>query len=521
MKKHKFLLGLLVVFCVSFMFIGNSKAQSDYVKGEGILTDYGKNPPTDLYDLAMRMSEPGITSGPKGVDFILSTYACAGTGVLLIAPENIKNLTEQQKSNISNRGWQFVDLDSDTSTDGIAIGFGYAKWFDYINRNNNIKVDPLATVFQVGSLSKPVSAYGAFQMVDLKDKVINYVSSTKFYPWTIQANIGIGANKINDITFENIIFHRSGLNQNNILGLQSYTGWWSKYSENVYSQKIVDVNGIERFMPPLSGELGTGVLNGDDNRKISFGKVKLTHSPDTTDRINWVLKDPDGDIPDSYSILNNAIKYSGGGYLVMQLAMENMLRSGLNKYKYESIPRNSLFGTYMNNEILNKVFKMTKSTFLYNNSIPLATPYYTAYWSYNPTTYKINICQFEAIDKNYIYEEKAVAGLYSTVDDIGRFLFGIMKKDEQSKILYVYSPKDSDYYNGYSQFFKHTGSNLGWKSLLSGAKLKSGGNIGLVVLTNTGDDPGDSPLVGGMLGGSGVMAEIFDAWQATYKLYHK
>jgi len=145
------------------------------------------------------------------------------------------------------------------------------------------------TMFNVGSISKLVTAWGAMQLVaqgkvDLDAPINQYLKR-----WQIP-NSEFDVQKV---TLRNILSHTSGLS------LGPYSGWDSR--EKLSS--IVDS------------------LNGDNN---NAGPVELIHSPDT----KW--------------------SYSGGGYSVVQLLIEDVSGMTFDGYmqKYVFAPLNMQDSTF-------------------------------------------------------------------------------------------------------------------------------------------------------------------------------
>ena len=162
------------------------------------------------------------------------------------------------------------------------------------------------TMFNVGSISKLVTAWGAMQLVaqnkvDLDAPINQYLKR-----WQIP-NAEFDVQKV---TLRNILSHTSGLS------LGSYSGWDSR--EKLSS--IVDS------------------LKGDNN---NAGPVELIHAPDT----KW--------------------SYSGGGYSVVQLLIEDVSGMTFDDYmqKYVFGPLNMQDSTF---NITEKV--MNKSATPYDNT---------------------------------------------------------------------------------------------------------------------------------------------------------
>lgn len=195
------------------------------------------------------------------------------------------------------------------------------------------------TMFNVGSISKLVTAWGAMQLVaqgkvDLDEPINQYLKR-----WQIPDS----KFNVKKVTLRNILSHTSGLS------LGPYAGWDSR--EKLSS--IVDS------------------LNGNNN---GAGLVELVHAPDT----KW--------------------SYSGGGYSVVQLLIEDV--SGL------------AFEDYMQRNVFEPL-NMTNSTFSITENVlnRSATPY--------DETGKVTGMVY--------FNEKAAAGLQTTALDLARFNMAVLR----------------------------------------------------------------------------------------------
>lgn len=198
------------------------------------------------------------------------------------------------------------------------------------------------TMFNVGSISKLVTAWGAMQLVsqgkvDLDAPINQYLKR-----WHIP-NSEFNEKKV---TLRNILSHTSGLS------LGPYVGWDSP--EQLSS--IVDS------------------LNGDNN---GAGPVELIHAPDT----KW--------------------SYSGGGYSVVQLLIEDV--SGM---AFEDYMQQNVFEPL---HMKDSTFNITKKVI--NKS---ATPY-------DATGQVTGMVYFN---------EKAAAGLQTTPIDLARFNMAVLRNKD-------------------------------------------------------------------------------------------
>lgn len=198
------------------------------------------------------------------------------------------------------------------------------------------------TLFNVGSISKLVTAWGAMQLVaqgkvDLDTPINQYLKR-----WQIpQSDFDV-----KKVTLRNILSHTSGLS------LGPYTGWESRDKLS----SIVDS------------------LNGNNN---GAGPVELIHAPNT----KW--------------------SYSGGGYSVVQLLIEDV--SGMT------------FEAYMQKNVFEPL-NMKDSTFNITEIVmsKLATPY--------DDTGKVTGMVY--------FNEQAAAGLQTTPVDLARFNMAVLRNSD-------------------------------------------------------------------------------------------
>ena len=199
-----------------------------------------------------------------------------------------------------------------------------------------------STMFNVGSISKLVTVWGVMQLVaqgkvDLDAPINQYLKR-----WQIPKS-EFNAKKV---TLRNILSHTSGLS------LGPYTGWESP--EKLTS--IVDS------------------LNGNNN---GAGSVELIHVPDT----KW--------------------SYSGGGYSVVQLLIEDVSGMAFEDYMQQYVfkPLNMMDSTF---NITKNVIK--KSATPYDNSGKVTGMVY--------------------------FNEKAAAGLQTTPIDLARFNMAVLRNND-------------------------------------------------------------------------------------------
>ncbi len=284
------------------------------------------------------------------------------------------------------------------------------------------------TLFQMASISKPVSAWGVMRLVEsgkisLDDPIEKYLTRWRL-PSSRYDHSGV--------TVKRVLSHTAGLS------LHGYPG----YSPSRPLPSITD---------SLSG-IGTPT-----------GPVRVKKEP------------------------GSGFSYSGGGFTALQLVMEEV--SGDD------------FAAYMKREILDPLGMSSSGFGVPENEAAMAAPY--------------NL--LGARIPKYRFTELAAAGLYSSANDMARFVAAMTPgpNGEQAgravitpdsiRLMTTPSPESDDLYGlgyfirdqkGVERIALHGGSNRGYQSLIA-VILEDG--LGLVVLTN-----GDS--------GSILALHIMDKW---------
>lgn len=269
-----------------------------------------------------------------------------------------------------------------------------------------------STMFNIGSISKLVTSWGAMQLVaqgkvDLDTPINQYLKR-----WQIP-NSEFNVKKV---TLRNILSHTSGLS------LGPYVGWDSR--EKLSS--IVDS------------------LNGDNN---GAGPVELIHAPDT----KW--------------------SYSGGGYSVVQLLIEDVSGMAFEDYMLKNVfaPLNMQDSTF---NITEKVL------------IKSATPY--------DDTGKVTGMVY--------FNEKAAAGLHTTAIDLARFNMAVLRNknghyngvkllpEQLIDLMIKPAPNTNGRWSmsyvvdAENNSLGFAGFNRGWVSL---SRSVTGLNFGYVILNNS------------------------------------
>lgn len=261
------------------------------------------------------------------------------------------------------------------------------------------------TVFNVGSVSKPLAVWGvlilvADSMVTLDDPIAPYLHRWQIPPSEFNAE---------RITFRHLLQHTSGLS-------------------------VYGFGGIEPWLPP------SNVVEVLEGKTVSSGPVRLIQEPGT----QW--------------------RYSGGGYTVLQLLIEEL--TGLT------------YAEYMNQTMF--------------------APLGMTHSGYNPTAFATTSREFnyygKAIRENQ-FVTHAAAGLYTSGADLERFLLANLNQNTtvlpSSLIAASFSPTpvDSSHAMSYSRaqlggnlLIGHGGNNMGWNAQIY---LVPKTGDGLYFLTNT------------------------------------
>lgn len=279
--------------------------------------------------------------------------------------------------------------------------------FGIANKSQNKPVDH-NTMFQFGSMSKPITAWAIMTLVqdgkvDLDAPVNKYLKS-----WKLKSAEFDPA----EVTVRRVLHHSAGLSLPSVSGM--------------------DVGGT---LPSLVSELtGTGP---------SKTAVTITEKPGTK------------------------FNYSGGGYALLQLLVEDVTGTS--------------FRAYVSKRIF-KPIGMTTATFAPDQKslVKTATPYNK---------------EGEALPFR-VFTAEGAAGLYATVDDYAKFVISHCAGDNKVlKLQTLASMFEGDavtprYGLGYellpkitaNPIISHSGSNLGWKANFI---LFPTEGVGIVVATNS------------------------------------
>jgi CubicO group peptidase (beta-lactamase class C family) len=501
-KKKAVYSGIFVILCI-FLFQGALYAQGQYHKGAGYLI-WGHVNPNDV---------------------VMTTYQVPPWSM-----EELKRRLDEQMPNILNA----------YQTAGVAVAFmddyGNIKGLGYGLEDISKKtpVDPDKTLFQVASLSKPVSAFGAVMMEEnnllrgvylingklvlgsdnsqplSNSYLINYVPTVNQDDWQITTSGNGIVSDIAKITLDDLIKHRSGLDQTpqSWGDNQGYWGYTRQVSSDLGDPYLYQRNLFNKLVySPLPST--NEQLNGDDNNLPAKIIFPLPNWNKTKVKLNQTIHTNDP---------KNDVRYSTGAYTVLQLVMQNIYKAAY-PIVTQNIPEHKLFAYYMRT-VMDQTLGMNNSTFVYepsffNNNRRMASSYETVFWSNSNGS----LCNPISLTKSQdlLWTIKAGGGLMATANDYAKFLVKLMSYPTNSNIPYykrVLEPYISgpDDYLGLAgrdimdgEYWQHTGAQGNWKSCFD---IHPGTNDFVVILTNS----GNSILV---WGGEGVYSEIVDGWRAV------
>lgn len=238
----------------------------------------------------------------------------------------------------------FIDEDNLKS-----LSYGYA------NRKKKIKVTP-NTIFQVASISKSLTAMGVLRLVEegkihLDDSIETYLKRWHLPKSTFDHN---------KVTIRLLLSHTGGISV--------------------------------AFYPGFSPDSELPTLEESLSGKISEGLSGLIYNEPVR-----IVKKP-----------GIKFSYSGGGYTILQLMIEEV--TGLS------------FTHYMQTQILYPL-KMKNSSFnLPIDHLDILAIGYSGFF-------------YDSASPNYIYTAKAAAGLYSTASDLIHFLNVFIKENREGILL--------------------------------------------------------------------------------------
>ncbi len=333
------------------------------------------------------------------------------------------------------KAWNIVERMKYHSIAGASVAviknykIDFAKSYGFADTAKKTKATN-ETLYSAGSISKLVTAIIVLKLVD--EEKLNIDSNVNKYlkSWKLEEN---EFTKNTPITLRMLLSHSAGASQSAYWGFQP----------------------TEKKLPSI-----TEILNGD--KKAGSNKIVINSQP------------------------NKEFRYSGGGYMIMQMILMDVL-----KKDFETIAQQYVF----------KPLNMRSSTFLQplpnNFKKKFSNGYSTANW-YTGTP--------------YIYPQQAAAGLHTTATDLANFIIAIQKSIAgKSKFLSkkmantLITPQIKISKGGYleemgvgafllqkadnktsdGKYFEHQGANAGFISFAMGSVLNGNGAI---ILLNSGDD---------------------------------
>lgn len=270
----------------------------------------------------------------------------------------------------------------------------WTKEYGYADKSGKKKVTA-DTIFQIGSVSKSVAAWGVMKLVDEGKIELDAPIERYIRRWHIpESQYGSEG-----VTVRRLLSHTAGLS------LQGYAG-------------VKPGEKLATLEESLSGKTG------------GAGDVRIVYEP------------------------GSKFQYSGGGYTVLQLLIEEV--SGMP------------FEKYMEREVL-KPLGMNDSAFEWKRELMPRTA--KAYGVLGQTL------------PNYLFTEKAAAGLYTTAKDLAKFAMagmnmpggeqagrGVLK--QETIALMQQSVQNADWGLGYELYklpdgrlaVGHGGTNRGWRA---------------------------------------------------------
>ncbi|WP_051569067.1 serine hydrolase domain-containing protein [Alkaliphilus transvaalensis] len=301
------------------------------------------------------------------------------------------------------------------SVPGLAIAFidhkevFFKKVYGFSDKANKKQID-YNTIFQVASISKTFTAWGIMKLVQEGKISLDDPVGKHLLSWKLPQS------KYNEaVTIRRILNHTAGLSTHGYKG----------YQPNKRNISLKDS------------------LDGTFNKKSS---VRIIAEP------------------------GKSVKYSGGGYTVLQLLMEDLLKMDFSEYMKKEIlmPIGMKDSSFEYKECVNK--DLSKGYGYFGNALP-----------------------------NYIYTEKAAAGLYTTIDDMVEFMLetlntndngsnGVLNNESISS-MWTRVNREVPYGLGYhlikmpkERIVLNYGVNRGWRSRFI---ILPNTNNAMVVLTNS------------------------------------
>lgn len=328
----------------------------------------------------------------------------------LVAVCVAQSVTESASKQITVAAPEMLERAREAGLSVVLIENCSVTWhgdFGLADKAQNRHVDP-NTLFQFGSMSKPITAWAIMTLVQEKKIDLDAPVNTYLKSWKLRSTEFDPA----EVTVRRVLHHAAGLS------LPSVSG--------------VDVG---TRVPSLVDE-----LNGTGPSKTA---VTITEKPGVK------------------------FSYSGGGYALLQLLVEDVTGTS--------------FGAYVSKKIF-KPLGMTSATFVPDHKTLLrtATPYNK---EGEPLPFRL-------------FSAEGAAALYATVDDYAKFVVAQCSANNKvlnSQVLTSMFQGDAvtpRYGLGYelmpklnqNPIISHSGSNLGWKANFILFPVEG---VGIVVATNS------------------------------------
>ena len=341
-------------------------------------------------------------------------YVLIASSVLTFGQENQKKSQSEFLTSLDEK----IPLQlKEKNVPGMAIAIVengeviYQKGIGFSNTEKEIKITE-ETGFNIGSISKLFTAWGIMKLVennkiDLDAPIENYLTRWKFPKSEFDSK---------KVTVRSLLSHTAG----------------------------ISVHGYPGFHPDAKLPTLEASLNGENGPVRENEKVEIIIEP------------------------NTKFQYSGGGYTILQLLIEEVI--GIS------------FEQYMQKEVF-KPLKMKHTSFTIDKKLlkNSATPY-------DENGKEVYIEVFTA---------KAAAGLHTTLEDMllfakatidGNSVLTKQTINEMTKIVPITKSKGRAQGLGYNAIILgpltvkgHAGSNTGWES---GFMLDFSTNSGVIMLTN-------------------------------------
>ncbi|MBO0935162.1 serine hydrolase [Fibrella sp. HMF5335] len=328
-------------------------------------------------------------------------------------------------------GWNLLDRMRHYKVPGLSIAVihnyqvDWVKGYGLADTTTHRAVTP-QTLFSAGSISKLVAAMAALRLVEQDKLSLDAPINQYLTSWKLGDN---GFTQQTPVTLRMLLSHRGGTSQSAYFG----------------------------FTP--------------DKQPLPSVPDILAGKPGTESRRVVVNSEP-----------NKEFRYSGGGYLVAQMAMMDVTKQD--------------FAT-LTNQLLFKPLGLTRTTFAQPLPPSLATQ---ASWAYSTNGW------FKGMP--YVYPQQAAAGLYSTPADLARLVIdlqnsyrgkgGLLSQSSVKAMMTPLAVVSDGFINEQiglgtfllqqhgntderGRYFEHTGTNAGFVAYALGSLV--GGN-GVVVMLN-------------------------------------